>query len=196
MSRSVLLVSAIYFLSLLQQRGKEETGSVDFRCTNSEDNKEEEEGAHCLNVEPHCPIPHTIFVPKMAGNSGGRKARVANYTHDELNSLIGMIVDRVPISNDEWDCIVADHKKSWPFFRTRTSVKTKYAAIKRIKSSTAGNPNMPEYAKMARLAHVLIGRQANLGTGEEDFDLDQGFIKSELHWCLLANAVDSMPGPP
>ena len=170
MSRSVLLVSAIYFLSLLQQREQEE---------------EEEEADH------HCcpPIPHTIFVSKMAGSSSGRKAGVANYTHDELDSLIGMILERVPISNDEWDTIVVDHAKAWPFFRTRNSIKTKYAAIKRIKSST-GNPNMPDYVLKARQAHVLIGRRANLGTGEEDFDLIEGYVKSEDVDGLETNTAD------
>ena len=42
-----------------------------------------------------------------------------------------------------------------------------------------GNPNMSECAKMTRKAHILIGKKANLGTGEEDFNMKKGFIKSE-----------------
>ena len=84
---------------------------------------------------------------QMAGgtNTTGRKAGVANYSrHYELHSLMGMILGRLPITSwDGWDSIVNDHAKLWPFFSSQTSIKTKYAAVKRIKSS-AGNPNMPE----------------------------------------------------
>ena len=45
-----------------------------------------------------------------AGNMGW-KAGVANYSHDELHSLMGMILDRLPISGDDWDLIVNDHAK-------------------------------------------------------------------------------------
>ncbi|VEU43686.1 unnamed protein product [Pseudo-nitzschia multistriata] len=45
---------------------------------------------------------------------------------------------------------------------------------------------MPEYVSMAWLAHKLIGEKANLGTAEEVFDLEQGFIKSEAVAGLTA----------
>lgn len=45
---------------------------------------------------------------------------------------------------------------------------------------------------MAHQAHILIGQKENLGTGEEDFDLKQGFIKSEA----LEGSVPTKTGVP
>ena len=54
-----------------------------------------------------------------------------------------------------------------------------------------GNPNMSECAKMTRKAHILIGKKANLGTGEEDFNMKKGFIKSESVEGLEPPALSS-----
>ena len=103
-----------------------------------------------------------------------------------------LILDMLPIDAEGWDALVVKHAERWPIVgRTKASIKTKYAATKRIKSST-GNPNIPEYVKMTRRAHILIGKKANLGTGEEDFDMKQGFIKSEA----LKGSVPTKTGVP
>ena len=49
-----------------------------------------------------------------SGNSSiaSCKAGVTNYSKDELNSLMEMILlERLPISTDDWDLIVDDHAK-------------------------------------------------------------------------------------
>ena len=107
-----------------------------------------------LKRQPHCPIPPTIFVTMdqtgIDGGSRGHKASTTNYSEDELTSLMGLILDMLPIKNaDDCDLLVSKYyAQSWPYSRSKTSIKTKYAAVKCIKSST-GNLQMPEYAKMA-----------------------------------------------
>ena len=50
---------------------------------------------------------------------------------------------------------------------------------------------MPEYVRMAHKAHFLIGQKTNIGIGEEDFDLEIGYIESEaVEVSALKTAVD------
>ena len=75
--------------------------------------------------------------------------------------------------------VVSKQAASGAFFRGRQSIRTKlYSSVKRRKTST-GNTNVPEYAKLARNTHVLIGQKANIGNQKDSFDLEKSFLKSE-----------------
>ena len=69
----------------------------------------------------------------------------------------------------------------FPFDRSKKSIRNKYSSVKREKAQlvTATCLGMPRYVKLARQAHFLIGKKANIGTREENFDMKKGFIKSE-----------------
>ncbi|VEU37542.1 unnamed protein product [Pseudo-nitzschia multistriata] len=108
----------------------------------------------------------------------GRRTGTVNYSEEELEDLMEVIVEELPIDSEQWNTVVARHAVKYPFDRSKKSIRNKYNAIKKKRSST-GNPNMPRYVMLARRAHYLIGRKANLGTGEEDFDMKKGFIVSE-----------------
>ena len=92
---------------------------------------------------------------------------------DDLTSLMSLILNMLPIDAEGLDALVVKHAESLPTIvgKTKTSIKTKYAVVKRVSKSSTGNPKMPEYVKMTHLVHILIGQKANLGTGEEDFDM-------------------------
>ena len=164
MSRQSVFIVTIfyYYLSLLHQQREEE---------------EEEEAP---------PIPRAIFTLKMEANnnpnanqmeannnpnasgSNGRRTGTVNYSDVELESLMELIVEILPIDSEQWNTVVTKHAVDWPYERTKKSIRNKYNAIKKKRSST-GNPNMPRYVKLARKAHYLIGKKANIGTGKEDY---------------------------
>ena len=76
----LLLVSTFYFPSLLQQREQQQ-----------EVGDSKEEGVPC-------PSLHTMFV-KMGYQTGNSscKAGVTNYSVDELNCLVGLTIEKLPI---------------------------------------------------------------------------------------------------
>ena len=175
--QSVFIVTTFYYLSLLHQREEEEAGA------------DLKEGAHC-------PIPRVIFLTMEPNNANapipnGRRSGTVNYLDEELESLMELIVEVLPIDSEQWDTVVTKHAVKYPYDRSKKSIRNKYNAIKKKKSST-GNPNMPRYVKLARLAHHLIGKKANLGTGEEDFDMKKGFIDSEAEEGL-ERSLDRIP---
>ena len=134
-------VAIFYFLSLMHERREEEEEVGD-------SNKER---AHCY------PIPRVIIVnmeepnanaPHANGNNGRRTGTV-NYSEEELESLMEVIVDVLPIDSEQWNTVVTKHAAKWPYERSKKSIRNKYSSIKRKKSST-GNPNMPRYVMLAR----------------------------------------------
>ncbi|VEU36376.1 unnamed protein product [Pseudo-nitzschia multistriata] len=155
------IVATFYFLSLLHQREQEEAEAGDHKeKTGAEPN---------VNANP----------PNAPVGNNGRRAGTVNYSDEELEDLMEVIVEVLPIDSEEWNTtVVCKHAANWPFQRNKKSIRNKYSATKRKKSST-GNPHMPRYVKLARKAHYLIGKKANLGTGEEAFDVKQGFTVSE-----------------
>ena len=101
-----------YYLSLLHQQ------------------REQEEDA-----PPHCPIPCIIFLNNnpntMADNNNGRRAGSFNYSDEELESLMELIVEVLPIDSEQWDTVVSKHDLKYPFDRSKKSIRNKYNAIKK-----------------------------------------------------------------
>ena len=54
------------------------------------------------------------------------------------------------------------------------SVKRKYNSLHRLQIPT-GDPNMPEEVRQAKRIKHTIGLKADLGDGEEQFDLEEGY---------------------
>ncbi|VEU37151.1 unnamed protein product [Pseudo-nitzschia multistriata] len=127
--------------------------------------------------------PAAAAVPPPGGQSkvegSGRKAGTANYSEEELVSLMTLIKEILPIGKGDWLMVVHRHGQDWPYGRTKDSIKTKFNRLRRMKVPTAGDPNIPESVRLAREAHRLIGIKANIGNGEETFDPVKGYIDDE-----------------
>lgn len=78
----------------------------------------------------------------------------------------------VPVDGDEWEMVLAEHSKSYPG-REVDSIKRKFATIHRRKAPS-GDPNIPEYVRMAKELKDMIRDKAMLNVGDEIYDMEDG----------------------
>ena len=96
----------------------------------------------------------------------------ANYSKTEVIDLITMIRDRVPKSSEEWQQIALLHNVNYPWGSNVKSIKDKCGKLWKLKLPTR-NPNIPKEVRLAKQAFRAIGNAAELGTGEESFNIEQ-----------------------
>ena len=88
--------------------------------------------------------------PNQNGNTNnGHRAGTVNYSEEEIEELMEVIVEVLPIDSEQWNTVVTKHVAKWPFDRSKKSIRNKYGSIKRRRSST-GNPKMPRYVKLKK----------------------------------------------
>ena len=126
-------------------------------------------------------VPAVIYLPgsnlTMSSTvGGGRRAGASNYSKAELQSLLSTLESVLPIGQDEWEEVAQQHATSFPG-RDIDSIRRKFATLHR-KQIPTGDPSMPPEVRRAKRVKYLIGDKANLGDGEEGYDLESGsFLK-------------------
>ena len=78
----------------------------------------------------------------------------------------------VSVDGDEWEMVVAEHSKNYPG-REVDSVKRKFATIHRRKAPS-GDPNIPEYVRMAKELKEMIRDKAMINVADEIYDMEDG----------------------
>jgi len=113
---------------------------------------------------------------QTAKKSGKRSGR-SNYTAEEIQHFLAIMEEVLPIGPDEWDRVLVEHSNLFPN-RDVESLRRKYHTLHRKKIPT-GDPSMPLEVKMAKRIKYKIGERANLGDGEEGFDLATGEFNND-----------------
>ena len=123
-------------------------------------------------------IPSIIFIRKMSSSTTGR-GTASNYSKAETNFALDCIEQIVPIGSEEWNQVVLLHATKYEKQkRNLQSIRRKFRDLYRMKIPT-GNPHCPPEVRRAKRIHALIGKKSEACTGEEDFDLENGFENKE-----------------
>ena len=119
---------------------------------------------------------------------GGRRAGSSNYTDAEVRNLFGVLREVLPIGPDEWQEALDKHSENYPG-RELDSICRKYATSHR-KPVPTGDPTCPWLVREAKAIKYLIGQKAELGDGEEMFDIEGGTFTT---YTTLDAAADAPP---
>ncbi|KAI2492949.1 hypothetical protein MHU86_21588 [Fragilaria crotonensis] len=109
-------------------------------------------------------IPHqehdNIMTPK-------KKSRGMGFSQQELFALLGIIEEHLPVAQDDWDLIIADHATMYPdSHRTSESLRQKFVSLYRKKVPT-GDPKCPPDVWRAKFIIDQIQESVNLSEGKE-----------------------------
>ena len=130
----------------------------------------------------------TTTMPNTTNNqAGGRRAGAGNYSKDEVMYLLSVLEEVLPIGPDEWETVVTKHAIGYPG-RDVDSIRRKFESLHR-KQIPTGDPNMPEEVRLAKRVKYMIGDKANIGDGEEDYQLEQaefvGYESEQINQGVL-----------
>eukprot|EP00536_Pseudo-nitzschia_multiseries_P017163 jgi/Psemu1/49615/gm1.49615_g len=98
---------------------------------------------------------------------------MSNYSKTKLIKLLHTIKAILPISPEDWDVIAQIHRDNFP--DTNRSVQNLHRKYTNLycKQVPTGNPNCPEEVELARRIKWLVKDKAEVGDGEEEFDLEE-----------------------
>jgi hypothetical protein len=102
----------------------------------------------------------------------GRRTGRTNYTREEMTNFLDIMEGVLPIGGEEWDEVFQQHSVLYPG-RDINSLRRKYGALYR-KGIPTGDPNCPPEVRQAKRVKYKIGDKANIGDGEEEYDLEGG----------------------
>jgi hypothetical protein len=117
------------------------------------------------------PTTATVVNLTVGNNENRNKAKGRKYFDDELVHLLCIMERVLPIGPDEWDEVLQEHSSSFPG-RDVESLCCKYTNLHRKKVQT-GDPNCPPVIKLAKRVKYMIGDRAELGDGEELYDMEK-----------------------
>ena len=103
---------------------------------------------------------------KRPGNDKG--GRGSGFGQAELDSLLDLLDEALPLCAAEWDAVVRDHQLRYPGAgRTVDSLKRKFSNLHRKKMPT-GDPLMPADVRKAKHIRYKMTERSDLGDGNED----------------------------
>ena len=124
----------------------------------------------------------------------GRRTGIGNYMLPETMNLLEVLEDVLPIGSEEWEEALARHSLNYPG-RDKPSIARKFATLHR-KQIPTGDPNCPPEVRAAKRIKYLIGPKAAIGSGEENFDPEDGFVAVPPPEEEEANVGGEEPAPP
>jgi hypothetical protein len=94
--------------------------------------------------------------------------RGSGFTQQEVDSLLELLDEKLPLAKDEWDYVASRHMDRYPNTeRTVDSLKRKFASLHRKKIPT-GDPLIPNDVKFAKRIRIKMTERADLGDGIDD----------------------------
>lgn len=126
-----------------------------------------------------------LFSNASASPSAAKAVRGAGFSQPEVEVLLNVLENELPLCQEEWQVVFEKHRKSFPKAnRTLDSLKRKFNALARVKMPT-GDPNMPADVKKAKRIRFLMTERSEIGDGEEDIDvLPESTSVRLMHSCL------------
>jgi len=96
------------------------------------------------------------------------KARGKSFSKAELESLLEIIEEALPIGMNEWEAVLERHLTRYPDSeRTRESIKRKFASLYNSKKPT-GDPTCPPIVRAAKRTYNKIKERMDISDGEDD----------------------------
>ena len=117
---------------------------------------------------PQRPAPANVVAGRRVA---GERRRTPNYTDEEIKDLLQLIQDHLPISKSDWTEVVESLTAMGHVGRTVESVKRKFQELHRKKAPT-GDPSCPPNVLWAKRIHRMIGDRADVGNGDEEYELE------------------------
>ena len=100
--------------------------------------------------------------------------RRQNWTDTEVGDMLDVMATIEPISNWDWECVQQQHYRAYVSQnRNVDSIKRKYNQLRRTTVPT-GDPTCSPNVRRAIHIFNQIGERADVGAGNEDFDLEAG----------------------
>lgn len=120
-----------------------------------------------LSVRPALLKKHHKTVSKGPMRAGRvRNSRGSGFTHRELDSLLDLCEETLPLYNDEWDDVARRHELRYPgTSRGANSLKRKFASLYR-KKVPADDPRMPTEVRRAKDIRLKMTARSDDGEGE------------------------------
>ena len=102
--------------------------------------------------------------PRKRVASGG--GRGASFSERELESLLDILEEHLPVGGDEWDAVCRVHNTRYPDTnRTTDSLRRKFALLYRKKAPT-GDPRIPSSTLRAKKVRQDMTARIDLGDGD------------------------------
>ena len=119
------------------------------------------------------------------------RSRGNNFSKTEINILLNIIEDVVPIGSEEWKQVETRHRQHYPQLdRSRDTLKRKFRQLYGSRPGT-GNPTIPEEVRKAKDILEAIKSKQNVsdgeGSGGSDFESSSSGTDGE-------DAGDGAPG--
>ena len=92
-------------------------------------------------------------------------------------NFLRIMEEVIPIGPDDWEQMTTLQSTTYPG-RTSVSIRRKYHDLHRVKVP-AGDPDCPDDVRMVKRVKYAIGNRAEVGSGEETYDLEAGVFKVE-----------------
>jgi hypothetical protein len=104
------------------------------------------------------------------------RGRSADYSRAETLHFLNIALAIKPISQNDWEQVLEEHNLEYgDKKRSVDSLRRKFAMLHRKKIPT-GDPFCPEEVRLAKRLKYAIGMQADIGTGEEDYNIIDGTL--------------------
>lgn len=95
-----------------------------------------------------------------------KASRGRGFTTTEVESLLEVIEEVLPIGQNEWDTVLHQHQSRYPDYdRTRDSIKRKFASLYNSKKPT-GDPTCPPTVRRAKQLFNLIKEKMEFSDGQ------------------------------
>jgi hypothetical protein len=92
--------------------------------------------------------------------------RGKSFTTSELESLLEIIEDILPVGPNEWEAVLARHETRYPDMdRTKESIKRKFSSLYNAKKPT-GDPTCPPTVRSAKRIFNMIKEKMDFSDGE------------------------------
>ena len=111
--------------------------------------------------------PQPLRVPAVAGRRQGK----SNYSGAEIEHMLDILEEILPIGTDEWQAVEDQHNIDGVYNRTALNLRKKLYALKNKKMPT-GDPNCPPAVRRAKHIFRDIGDRCDASDASEDYDLE------------------------
>ena len=110
---------------------------------------------------------------KKPTKTDGRKSGSTNFSPAELDYMLNILENILPIGPDEWNEVAQELYKRFPIGRDALAIRRKFMALHR-RTGPTGDPNCPPEVIRAKKIKRMIGVRAETCDGQEDFDILTG----------------------
>ena len=113
---------------------------------------------------------------KNSGQSGGRGS---GFKRQEVDGLLELLDEHLPLAKEEWDHVLCLHAERYPDYnRTVDSLKRKFASLHRRKVPT-GDPTISPDVEKAKRIRYSITERADIVEGNASDDVLCAFESDE-----------------